>query len=675
MTAKPLTATIDASKTGEPISPYLYGQFIEHLGNLINHCLWAEMLDDRKFYFPITSQEPPETSHFPHHRSKRWKPIGPDAAVTMDRAQAYVGDHSPFIRCDEREPRGVQQVGLALRRGKRYVGRIIVAGDPGITVQVSLVWGAGPADRQTLTLAALQPAYAKVPLAFTAGADCDEGRIEIVGLGGGAFHIGAISLMPSDNIQGFRPDTIALLKQLKSAIYRFPGGNYVSNHDWMDAIGDPDRRPPRWDYAWDVMQPNDVGTDEVMVLCGLLGVEPYITVNAGYGDARSAANWVEYANGSVDTPMGRLRAANGHPEPYGVKWWGVGNEMYGWWQHGFMAPQHFFIKHNLFVEAMRRVDPTIKIIASGAAVGEMTVTINARRLTGKVMAEFGSDADWTGGLLTHCLDNLDVVSEHYYCHNNQRFDLAWGQVCDPGTFAGYVPVQEPLVEWARRPANRVRTKVEAYEVYYERIPGVKEKRVPMNIDEWAYTRMPPNLKMALSYAWALNEMFRHTDVIKMAAYTFATSCIEWNATDATFNAAGLLFKLYRDHFGVIPVQVGGNSPQPEPMYPVGGDQPRVNAGSPTYPLDVAAALTADGKALTVAVVNPTEEAREIAIGFQGVNLSGQGKRWVMTGPNLEAANELGKEPEIEIAEAAVDGIPDKLVVAPISITLYEFVAQ
>ncbi len=90
---------------------------------------------------------------------------------------------------------------------------------------------------------------------------------------------------------------------------------------------------------------------------------------------------------------------------------------------------------------------------------------------------------------------------------------------------------------------------------------------------------------------------------------------------------------------------------------------------------MAAALTADGKALTVAVVNPTEEAREIAVGFQGVNLSGQGKRWVMTGPSLEAANELGKEPEIEIAEAAVDGIPDKLVVAPISITLYEFVAQ
>jgi alpha-N-arabinofuranosidase len=96
---------------------------------------------------------------------------------------------------------------------------------------------------------------------------------------------------------------------------------------------------------------------------------------------------------------------------------------------------------------------------------------------------------------------------------------------------------------------------------------VKEKRVPMNIDEWAYTRMPPNLKMALSYAWALNEMFRHTDFIKMAAYTFATSCIEWNATDAVFNAAGLLFKLYRDHFGVIPVQVGGDSPQPSRCTP------------------------------------------------------------------------------------------------------------
>ncbi len=85
------------------------------------------------------------------------------------------------------------------------------------------------------------------------------------------------------------------------------------------------------------VQPNDIGTDEFMTLCKLLGVEPYITVNAGIGDEWSAAQYVEYANGSISTPMGRLRASNGHPEPYHVKFWGIGNEAWGFslpvWRH------------------------------------------------------------------------------------------------------------------------------------------------------------------------------------------------------------------------------------------------------------------------------------------------------------------------------------------------------
>ena len=86
-------------------------------------------------------------------------------------------------------------------------------------------------------------------------------------------------------------------------------------HEWRDAIGDPDKRPPRWDPVRGGFQPNDVGTDEFMILMELLGVDPFISVNSGFGDAWSAAQLVEYANGAATTPMGRLRAANGHPAP------------------------------------------------------------------------------------------------------------------------------------------------------------------------------------------------------------------------------------------------------------------------------------------------------------------------------------------------------------------------
>ncbi len=653
-----LKAEIDGSRTGQPITKYIYGQFIEHLGNCIDHGLWSEMLDDRKFFYPVDSSERLDPVN--RRRMRRWRPVGPDEFVVMDREHSYVGEHTPVIKLEGETPHGIRQAGLALRRDKKYTGRVVLAGHAGANVEVSLIWGPGPGDRQTIPIRSLQGDYTTYPLAFTSKADTGDGRLEIVGSGKGSFHVGAVSLMPADNLHGFRSEVIQLLKQLNSGFYRWPGGNFVSGYDWRDGIGDRDKRPPRYDYAWSAMESNDVGTDDFMILCHLLDVEPYISVNAGFGDAHSAAQWVEYANGSLDTPMGKLRAANGHPEPYNVKWWGIGNEMYGDWQLGHMSLRHYVIKHNMFAKAMRQVDPTIKLLASGASPDEMTVTGNSRRITGEVLTEYGSQADWTGGLLSNCADCIDVMTEHFYCQPGRRYDLEKG---------GYVRVDESLIDWARRPANRVRCKVEHYEEYLKRIPALREKRIPINIDEWHYGR--PTLRIALSYAWAFHEMFRHSDIITMANYTFATGCINYNRTEASFNTTGLLFKLYRDHFGTVPVEVSGNSPPPPPQYPVGGDQPQVNAGSDNYPLDIVAALSPDRKVLTVAVLNPTESAQEVNVSFKGVDLQGKGGMWQMTGPDVSASNRLGRKPRVEIVETAVKEVPNRLKVPPISISLYE----
>src|SRR5206468_4458563 len=142
-------------------------------------------------------------------------------------------------------------------------------------VKVSLVWGDAASDRQTVVISKLGPNYVKSPLHFQAQADSDNARLEIAGAGTGTFHVGAVSLMPSNNIQGFRAEVIAALKQLHSGVYRWPGGNFVSGHEWRNAIGDPDKRPPIMDTVWHAVQPNDVGTDEFMRLCHLLDVEPY----------------------------------------------------------------------------------------------------------------------------------------------------------------------------------------------------------------------------------------------------------------------------------------------------------------------------------------------------------------------------------------------------------------
>jgi len=665
---QPVEAIVDVSKTGAPISKDIYGQFLEHIGGIVNNGLWAEMLDDRKFYYPITSHppaEPDSPAGFRRPPLRHWTPVGPDEFVIMDATQPFVGEHTPLVKLSPNEAHGIQQAGLAVCKGKSYTGRIFLAGAPGAAVKVTLAWGDAPGERQTVSISELGTGYAKFPLSFRAEGDSENAHLEIAGTGSGAFHVGTVSLMPADNINGFRAEVIGALKQLHSGVYRWPGGNFVSGHEWRDAIGDPDKRPPIMDPVWHAVQPNDVGTDEFMTLCRLLDVEAYITVNAGFGDAWSAAQLVEYVNGAETTPMGHLRAANGHPHPYYVKLWGIGNEPWGEWQLGFLPVAQFELKYNLFAKAMRRVDPTIKLIAPGSMPDAMTGSKQAKRLNGQIVPDYLSPGDWSGNLLAHCLNNIDLLSEHFYSTSGKRTDLQTGEKVSIGA--------ETLIEWERAPATQVRVKYEHYQEYLKRIPGLKERPVPISLDEWAYIGGPPNsYKVVPAYAWAFHEMFRHSDLYQLGAFTFATAMISEDRTHAVLSPTGLLFKLYREHFGTIPVQVSGNSPQPKPLYPAGGDQPAVNPGSDTYPLDVSAALSEQRNTLTFAVLNPSDSEQQLKISIHNAELSGRGHLWRMAPSSVDATVTVGQKPGVEVEEQAIASVPDTMVVPPFSVNIYSF---
>jgi alpha-N-arabinofuranosidase len=664
--AQELAMTVNVSKTGEPIHRYVYGQFTELLFNLFEKGLWAEMLSDRKFFYPVDSSKelaPPNAKR----NFNRWRPVGPDEFVTMTHENAYVGEHSPLIKLEEKTPHGIRQAGLTLRKDKSYTGWIILAGDNDAKVEVNLVWGPNSDDRQTISVNSLSGKYTAFGLNFASGADANDGQMEIVGFGKGSFRIGVVSLMPADNINGFRADMIKLLKELDSGIYRWPGGNFVSGYDWPDGIGNRDKRPPRYDYAWGTVEYNDVGTDEFLTLCQMLGIDPYICVNAGFGDAHSAAQWVEYVNGSSDTPMGRLRAANGHPEPYKVKWWGIGNEMYGQWQLGHMYIDHYCLKHNMFAKAMRQVDPTIEIVASGATPFETGTTVRHHRppMPAKLPFEYGSPQDWSGNLLAHCSDNFEYLAEHLYPLLDSVFDVNEQK---------FVEVKDPLVDRVRRVPNRVRCAVEAWQEYLIRMPNLKDKNIKLAIDEWTGGDRR-GFTSALCAAEGLNEMFRHSGFIKMGAYTAFTSCLAFDGADSTYSAVGLVFKLYRHHFGTIPVEVTGNCPQHPVKGTVGVDKPKVSSGSDTYPLDVVAALSGDRKTLTIAVVNPTESVQKINVALKGAEFQDKAKMWKIAAADINAHNEVGQKPEVEIVESSLRQAPKMLEVAPISITLYEFEAK
>jgi alpha-N-arabinofuranosidase len=667
---KPVQVVIDATKTSAPISKYIYGQFLEHGGNIVNEGVWAEMLEDRKFFNPITTKAP-EAQPVPAWRRRgpprRWTPIGGDDAVVMDPQNPYTGDHTPSVQLNT-EPRGIGQTGLAVLKGKAYTGRIVLSSNPASTVSVTLIWGAGPRDRQNVTIRGLSPQYRKFPLHFSAGADTEDARLEITGTGKGALHIGTVSLMPTNNIEGFRAEVVAALKQLHSGVYRFPGGNFVSAYEWRNGVGDRDKRPPIYDPVWHFVQPNDVGTDEFLNLCRLLDVDPYITVNAGFGDAWSARELVEYTNGAITTPMGKWRAANGHPQPYNVKLWGVGNEPWGDYQMGSMSIEQFELKHNLFAKAMRAADPSIKLIAGGAMPDVMTGANQSKRIDGKFVPDYLSTADWSGHMLAHCLDNIDMLSEHFYSSSDMHTDLKLEKKVNIGP--------QSLIEWERAPATQVRVKYEHYQEYLKRIPALQAKPVPIALDEWAYMGGGPNsYKVVPAYAWAFHEMFRHSDLFQLGAFTFATAMMSETRTDATLNPTGLLFKMYRDHFGTIPVEVSGDSPQPKPIFPAGGDQPAINPGSDTYPLDVIAAWTEDHKTLTVAVLNPSDSEQSMQLKINGAAIIGSGKLWQMAPKTVDAVVAVGKVPEVSMAEYSPGSIPDTIVSPPFSVAIYSFPAR
>jgi alpha-N-arabinofuranosidase len=198
----------------------------------------------------------------------------------------------------------------------------------------------------------------------------------------------AFSLMPENTVRGWRPDVIEALKRVNPSVLRFPGGCFASLHDWRDGIGPRNSRKPEDSYFWGDINYNDVGTDEFLQLTEALGCEAMLVVNffhpgkrfhlnshftmggeelKAHGDdlqhitdidagVECARQWVEYCNGDITTPMGKLRAENGHPKPYNVKYWEMDNETFRWYTMEEYA--HTVIK---FSKAMKSVDPGIQI--------------------------------------------------------------------------------------------------------------------------------------------------------------------------------------------------------------------------------------------------------------------------------------------------------------------------
>ncbi len=172
---------------------------------------------------------------------------------------------------------------------------------------------------------------------------------------GGVFKPGS----PLADAQGIRKDVIAALKALKVSVIRWPGGCFVDAYHWQKGVGK--NRQPYGDSRWGVMEPNTFGTDEFIELCRKIGAEPYICQN-GLADFQEMADWVAYCN-ATEGKFAEMRKQNGHPQPYHVKFWSIGNERYD---------KAYIRRVRDGAHAMKQFDPGIAVTCAGSQDGGET---------------------------------------------------------------------------------------------------------------------------------------------------------------------------------------------------------------------------------------------------------------------------------------------------------------
>ena len=195
---------------------------------------------------------------------------------------------------------------------------------------------------------------------------------------------------PFADEQGFRKDTLELVKALDVPVVRYPGGNFVSGFRWEDSVGPKDQRPRRLDLAWKTTEPNAFGLHEFVDWAKKANTEVMYAINLGTRGVLEAQDVVEYCNHKSGTYWSDLRIKNGVKDPFNIKLWCLGNEMDGPWQIGHKTADEYGRLANETAKVLKGIDPSIELVACGSSNSGMST--------------FGQ---WEATVLEHCYDSVD----------------------------------------------------------------------------------------------------------------------------------------------------------------------------------------------------------------------------------------------------------------------------
>lgn len=424
---------------------------------------------------------------------------------------------------------------------------------------------------------------------------------------------------PLSDENGFRKDYIRQVQELKVSAIRWPGGNFVSGHHWEDAIGPKDERSATLDLSRHRVESNQMGTDEYVAFSGLVGAENFICINAGTGTIEDAAHWVEYCNAPVGTRYADLRARYGHREPYGVKYWALGNEPDGPWQLGHKTKEEYTRFAIEAAKMMRGADEDILLVAAGSS--------NYPLVTPRYDPRDGW-TDWNGYVLDQMAGYIDYLSIHRYVFQALR------GIDSPG-FADQMSLGLEIDRIIEVVQGQIETAM---------VKSGTDRPIYISFDE--YGARGNSLAGPLLLAQHLNAFIRHADIVRMANLTFLSSLVGITPEGDYKTSLYYPFYLYSNHSRgtALDAYVRCESYSNE----VFDDIPY---------LDVTAVLNESEGALVVNVVNRSEtDAIPADLELQSGAYTGKGQVRLIDGDSIEATNTATEEKvRIETSELSFSG--------------------
>ena len=416
---------------------------------------------------------------------------------------------------------------------------------------------------------------------------------------------------PRADSWGFREDVRDLVGELGVTTVRYPGGNFVSAYNWKDGIGPRENRVRRLDTAWRTVETNEFGLDEFMRWCEVSRVEPFLVFNLGTQGVESACELVEYCNGLGGSALADLRRSYGRQSPYGVRLWGLGNEMDGDWQIGSRSASEYASLASQVARAVKRVDDSIELVAAGSSK--------------RGMARF---PEWDRVVLEQTYEHVDYLALHQYYPADEVDEASYA--ASGSDFEAYIGAGIATcdhVKELKRSKRRMHLSLDEWNVNYRH---EAEERVPWRVAP-AMAEYRYNNKDAVVFGSLLIPLIRHADRVKVACQSLLVNVGGAIRTEvggearrqAIFGIMAAVFEAVRG--GTV---LGSSIESPEVATVAYGDVPAIDA--------VAVSREHHGKVAMFVVNRSTTEAADLDIvwrGWDAVDAS--------TAKTLQGSEELG----------------------------------